>query len=95
MTSITTPKPSIQDVMTAGIDIATTIGRVTHTVTGFMDSMETSTVSGKSKKEWVLVQMRDYILDTGLKWTDWLERIATLIDSIIVVWNFVNGRIKI
>lgn len=95
MTSVTVPKSTIQDVITAGIDIATTVGRVTHAVTGFMDSMEATTESGKSKKEWVLVKMKDFIIEVGLNWRDWMEKIATLIDSIITVWNFFNGRHKI
>lgn len=95
MMTVATPNKTIQEVITAGLDVTTTIGTLTHVITGFMDSMEASTESGASKKKWVLAQMRDYIYDNGMKWQEWYEKIAQLIDSVKTIWNFITGRTKI
>lgn len=76
------------NVASVGYDIIMQAGR-------FMESMQKSSESGQSKKEWVMTKMREVIL-SGIsgeaRWVEWEQKLSSFIDSIKTLWNIVTGR---
>ena len=71
-----------------GYDIMMQAGR-------FMESMQKSKESGQSKKDWVMIKMKEIIL-SGIsgeaRWVEWEQKLSSFIDSIKTLWNIVTGR---
>ena len=60
-------------------------------VTELMDAIEESKESGASKKEWVLVATKDFILSLGKDWDDWAKYVSDFIDAAKSIYNSLKG----
>ena len=76
------------NIASVGYDIFMQAGR-------FMESMQKSSESGQSKKDWVMSKMKEVILsgvEGQARWAEWREKLSNFIDSIKTLWKIVTGR---
>ena len=83
---------TIADV-TKAVTTAATVGYgIFNQVAKFMDTMQKSSKSGHSKKEWVMAKMQSVVAVYRVWWLEWGPKISAFIDSIKTIWNLVTGR---
>lgn len=82
---------SISAVLKSTVDMMVIGQEIYRQVLAFMDAQEKYGGTGDSKKQNVLLLIRDVIVEAGKNWDSWVTYVTRFIDSAKALYNSVKG----